>query len=236
MDVATCSYVLCVIMAFSTQYNDTDKAKFDEYRLRIDQAADLSLACDLLDDNLKTAEQFGIKNKLVLPDVMLWKMRSKELEELDKELVIHRRIIRDLEDHKLQMIRRPDGDFDVSLLPGGTSDEAAKYQLGAVLIVGVAVAAIVIGVAALARSLYVEKKYADLRRKNNEAMATADRLISSQGGTIQKNWEYAKKAHDWDKNLEIEGFIPSLKSMASQGLKWGILIAIPLIALAFVRK
>lgn len=210
------------------------KEMFDEYSRHLEIAAETQYSLQMANENLKLAERYSSETKIVVPDLLFVPSWRKEWSEVEKELNYHLKLMRGLQDHKLVMQFNGD-DFDIALPFGATEADKANYQFGFWPIVA-AVAAGILALGALARSIYVEKKFIDLQSKMSSAMSAADRMFKDVGGSVLKNWDYLKKEEGWDKKEELTSMFPQIGSSISKGLGWGAAIAVPLLIWSFTRK
>lgn len=203
------------------------EAKWLKFQKRVNNASNQLYGCDLLNTNAHTAVNFGNQQSIAVSDLMFLPAWRKELTELKKENSHWLKLLRGMEDHKLLMVDRPDDDFNIGLPPTATDDEVASWKFGALPII--AVVALVVATAALARSLYVEYKAIQLKRKLKDAVETADKLFKKTDPATKRMWEIAKDEGEWDKNNEIAGIIPQIQETLGTGIKWGAAIGIPVL-------
>jgi hypothetical protein len=207
--------------------NKKQKRKYDLFSKRVNSASNQLYGCALLEKNATTAIDFGERYKISVPALMFVPGWRRELLQLSKENKHWLRLLRGMEDHRLYFVDRPDDDFDIGLPPGATGDEVANWRFGAVPII--AVVAIVVATAALARSLYVEYQAIKIKKKLKDAVDTADKLFLKTDPATARMWQNHKQDGEWDKNNEIAGIIPQIEETVSSGLKWGVAIGIPVL-------
>lgn len=180
------------------------------------------------------ALQFGEQNGIQIhfdPQVTL---RYSEDRKYQARL---RKLIYGVETNKLGLRFREE-DFDILAPNTWNEDQVAEYsQLGWILIA----TGIVIVTAVIGHSLWLYKREQEIRQKYNELLATADsKFCKDPNSPLCGTWLEKKKTENFEpkkSTIEIlEAGIKTITSSTGSALKWGLAIAIPLLAWSYLGK
>jgi len=180
------------------------------------------------------ALKFAAENRVALP--FSAEVRARQLEDR-KYTARLRKLILGVESNRLGL-RFQGGDIDVMAPSSWNQDQVAEYsQLGWILIVS----GIVVVGAIVAHSLWLFAREKEIREKYNELLKTADqKFCADPKSPLCAKWLTKKKAENFEPRKStiqiLESGITEIASSTGSALKWGLIIAIPLIAWSWMGK
>ena len=196
---------------------NSEQAKWAQLLDKVDQCSDRLIACRLLGINAAAAKAFADKRGLSFPDPDAIETKLISVEDKLHQLID---LIRQVQDHELALQFR-NNDIDII--------DPNQKEMGAVLLIALGV---VLVVGALSTAGYL---YNDLQDAERELRivhgATNKHFCSDPTSETCADWKQYKAESAYDERKtwadQITDFV---KKPIAIGGKWGIAVAIPLIA------
>lgn len=188
----------------------------------VDECSDLMLIDRQLAELAEIEWKFAKQNGLSMDSPA---EIEKRLIDAETGFVQLRHLIRRVQNHDLAIQFRPDGDFDI------VDPHQGEQGLGWVwLVVG---GLIIIAAAAIAGLKYYRKEFKNIQSKYNPLVRATDRMFCQQGSPETcAEWQRFREREGYTEKLDIIDEIGrSIGHAGSTGVRWGLSIGLPLVAL-----
>lgn len=200
-----------------------EQAQWDRARALVEQLDNYILMLKLLSINAGLTWLFAQKHGIPMMNPAKLESRVFDLEYNIKRI---KRFVRQVEDRKLGL-QFTKGDIDIV-------DPDQEGLSGIPLII----AGVVVLAGLVATLIYYKKEADDIRPRYNNLLKATDKVFCTKGTPETcAEWKAYKVQKGYTKRKSIADKIrDGIGKPVISGAKWGIMIAIPLIALAFMWK